>query len=84
MAGRWAFVRATEVVALDGGELQETDFTVSALLQLPSSATASAWRVVDYWTLPGEQERPFAEFTRRLQALRRTERLPSALFPGDM
>jgi hypothetical protein len=84
VAGRWAFVRATEVVALDGGELQETDFTVAALLQLPAASEPSSWRVVDYWTLPGEQEQPLAAFTRRLHVLQRTERLPAALFPDDM
>ena len=85
VAGSWAFVRATEVVTLDGGELQETDFTVAALLQLPAAAaTASSWRVVDYWTLPGEQERPLAEFTRRVRATQSAERLPAALFPEDL
>ena len=84
VAGRWAFLRATEVVPLEGGELQETDFTVVALLQVAAAPPSGAWRVVDYWTLPGEQERPLAQFTRRLHALQRAERLPAAMFPGDM
>jgi hypothetical protein len=84
VAGRWAFVRATEVVTLDHGELQETDFTVAALLQRASAESTDSWRVVDYWTLPGEQERPLAEFKRRLRALQHAERLPAGLFPADL
>jgi len=84
IAGPFAFVRATEVDALDRGELQETDFTVAALLQLSTTPATSAWRLLDYWTLPGERERPLADFRRRLHALQRAKRLPAALFPDDL
>jgi hypothetical protein len=82
VAGRWAFLRATEVVSLERGEQQETDLTVAALLELP--AGAAAWRVVDYWTLPTEGVRPLAGFKRRVLERLRVERLPSTLLPGDL
>ena len=84
MAGGWAFVRATEVFPLDGGELQETDLTVAALVELPAASPNGWWRVADYWTLPGEEERPLAEFTKRVRDRLRAERLPAALLPGDL
>ena len=84
VASNWAFVRATEVVELEKGELQETDLTVSALLELPEGSTTGWWRIADMWTLPGEQEQPLAEFTRRVRARQRAERLPDALFPDDL
>ena len=84
IASSWAFVRATEVVELEKGELQETDFTVSALLELPKGSTTGWWRIADMWTLPGEREQPLAEFTRRVRSRQRAERLPNALFPDDL
>jgi hypothetical protein len=84
MAGGWAFVRATEVFPLDGGELQETDLTVAALLELPAGSTTGWWRIADYWTLPGDQDRPLAEFAKRVRDRLRAERLPAALLPGDL
>lgn len=83
MAGRWAFIRGTEVVELDKGELQETDLTVAALLELPL-ADATKFRVVEVWTLPDEQTRPFAEFVRRVREHVQRERLPRALLPDDL
>lgn len=82
MAGVWAFVRATEVVELDKGELQETDLTVSALLELPK-ADPTKFRVVEVWTLPDEQTHPFTEFIRKVRERVRRERLPVALLPED-
>jgi hypothetical protein len=82
VAGRWAFLRATEVVPLEGKELQETDLSVAALLE--RRPDSPGWRVTDYWTLPGESERPLADFRRRVQERLRTERLPAALLPGDL
>lgn len=82
VAGRWAFIRATEVVPLDGEELQETDLSVAALLEQPAGTTS--WRVAEYWTLPTEGERPLAEFKRRVRERLRVERLPSALLPDDL
>jgi hypothetical protein len=84
VASNWAFVRATEVVELEKGELQETDFTVSALLERSASSTTGAWRTVEIWTLPGEQEHPLAQFTRRIRVRQRADRLPDALFPDDL
>jgi hypothetical protein len=82
VAGRCAFVRATEVVPLDRGEQQETDLSVAALLE--RSPDTSSWIVRDYWTLPGESERPFADFRRRVRERLRVERIPAALLPGDL
>ena len=82
-SGNWAFVRGTEVVLLDDAEEQETDLTVAALLQLPEGST-TGWLVIDYWTLPDEQERPLAAFLDRFRERQRAERLPDALLPDDL
>ena len=84
IARRWAFVRATEVVALEGGERQETDLTVAALLENPSGKPATQWRIVDLWMLPDETERPLEAFVRRVRARLQAERLPHALLPDDL
>jgi hypothetical protein len=83
-AGRWAFVRATEVVELDGGEEQETDLSVTALLEHPTGSTTGWWRIAELWTLPQESERPLAEFARRVRQRVRAEGLPAALLPEDL
>ena len=80
-AGTWAFVRATEVVPLDGREEQETDLTVAALL---FTNAAGAWQVVEIWTLPGDARLPMAEFRRRLGVYQLSGGLPWALFPDDI
>ena len=80
-AGTWAFVRATEVVPLDGGEEQETDLTVAALL---STSPTGAWQVNEIWTLPGDARLPMAEFRRRLGIFQAGGGLPWALFPDDL
>ena len=84
LAGEWAFVRATEVVELDGNEQQETDLTVAALLEKPKGSTTGWWRIADYWTLPENDERPLADFTRRVKQRIAAERLPNALLPEDL
>jgi hypothetical protein len=84
VAGTWAFVRATEVVPLANDELQETDLTVAALLELPAGSTTGWWRVADYWTLPDNDTRPLADFVRTVRARLRAERLPAALLPDDL
>ena len=83
-SGGWAFVRATEIVELDGNEQQETDLTVAALLELPKGSTTGWWRIADYWTLPENDEKPLAEFTRRVKQRIAAERLPTALLPDDL
>jgi type II secretory pathway pseudopilin PulG len=83
-AAGWAFVRATEVVTLDGNEEQETDLTVAALLELPSGSTTGWWRIADYWTLPENDRKPHADFTRRVRQRITAERLPPALLPDDL
>jgi hypothetical protein len=83
-AGRWAFVRATEVVELDGAEEQETDLSVAALLEHPAGSTTGWWRVADVWTLPDEGERPLADFARRVRRRAQAEGLPPALLPDDL
>ena len=80
-AGTWAFLRATEVVPLDGGEEQETDLTVAALLSTNPQGT---WQVIEIWTLPGDARLPMAEFRRRLGIFQMSAGLPWALFPDDI
>ena len=84
MAGEWAFVRATEVVELDGNEEQETDLTVEALLEKPKASTTGWWRIADYWTLPENDQRPRAAFIGRVKQRIAAERLPAALLPEDL
>jgi hypothetical protein len=84
LAGEWAFVRATEVVVLEGGEEQETDLTAAALLELPRGSTTGWWRIADYWTLPEEERRPLSDFVARVQARLAAERVPAALLPDDL
>ena len=84
LAGEWAFVRATEIVELDGNEQQETDLTVAALLEKPKGSTTGWWRIADYWTLPENDEKPLADFSRRVKQRITAERLPLALLPADL
>jgi hypothetical protein len=82
----YAFVRATEVVDVNGpdAEEQETELTVMALLELPQGGAGRAWRVVELWTLPGDAERPRRDFVRRVRARQAAARLPAALFPAGL
>lgn len=82
--GRWGFVRATEVVELDKGELQETDLTVAALLEMPVGTGTKQWRIAELWSLPDDQAHPMADFLRAIRAKQRAEKLPSSLFPDDL
>jgi hypothetical protein len=82
--GAWAFVRATEVVPLEHGEQQETDLSVAALLEKAPGSTPSRWRIVDIWTLPGNDAKPLADFSRRVKRRIAAERLPPALLPEDL
>jgi len=84
LAGEWAFVRATEIVELDGNEQQETDLTIAALLEKPKGSTTGWWRIADHWTLPENDEKPLADFTRRVKQRIAAERLPRALLPDDL
>ena len=84
IAGPWAFVRATEVVELEGDEEQETDQTVAALLEKPRGSTTGWWRIADYWTLPENDARPLADFVRRVKQRIAAERLPAVLLPEDL
>jgi hypothetical protein len=83
-AGEWAFVRATETVQLEGDEQQETDLTVAALLEKPQASTTGWWRIADMWTLPENDAKPLADFTRRVRQRVTAERLPMALLPDDL
>jgi hypothetical protein len=84
IAGSWAFVRATEIVRLDGNEEQETDLTVAALLEKPARSSTGWWRIADIWTLPDNEAHPFADFSRRVRQRIAAERLPVALLPEDL
>jgi hypothetical protein len=78
----WAFLRATEIVRLEGEASQETDLTVAALLQRADGS--GAWQVRELWTLPTDDREPMAEFQRRLALHAVPARLPAALFPDDI
>jgi hypothetical protein len=80
VAGAWAYLRCGEVVELDGHEVQETDLSVAALLERGADGK---WVIVESWTLPSEDQHPFAAFVKRVKAREASERLPHALFPPD-
>ena len=82
VSGRWAYLRCNEVVIFDG-ERQETDLTVAALLERRESPRGPRWTIVELWTLPEQDARPFAEFVRRVRARQLKDKLPAALFPDD-
>jgi len=84
IAGEWAFLRATETVQIEGDEQQETDLTVVALLEKPKASATGWWRIADMWTLPDNDARPLADFTRRVKQRIAAERLPAALLPDDL
>lgn len=84
VAGAWAFVHATEVVALDGDELQETDLTAMALLQRAKGTPTGRWRVVELWTLPTEARRAHADFTRAVLERQRRAGFPAGLVPDEL
>ena len=77
---RWSFVRCVEVVE-DGGELQETDLDVAALLERRTTGRGTTWVVADSWTLSSDGERPYTPFARRVRARAASDRIPSGLFP---
>ena len=76
---RWAFVRCVEVVD-GGGELQETDLDVAALLERRTTGRTTPWVVADSWTLSTNDERPYTAFARRVRARASSDRIPSGLF----
>jgi hypothetical protein len=82
VSGRWAFVVCNEVVEADG-ELQETDLTVNALLRR-DEARSSRWQVVELWTLPEDDERPYRTFAERVRSRVRTDGVPTAILPDDL
>lgn len=84
VAGRWAFVHATEVVELDDVELQETDLTVMALLQSQGDAPRRRWTVVELWTLPTEERRSHAHFARAVRERQEREGFPVGLLPDEV
>lgn len=84
VAGAWAFVHATEVVELDGGELQETDLTAMALLQRANGTPTGQWTVVELWTLPDEERRSHADFGRVVRERQRGAGFPAGLLPDEL
>ena len=81
---RWAFFSGTEIVPLDGGEEQETDLTVQALLERRTADGALRWDVVERWTLPTDDSASRREFLTRLRARITQDAVPRALFPPDL
>lgn len=82
----WAYFDGGEVVDSGGGELQETDLSVRALLARKKTAAGkSAWAVVEIWTLPTDDRLSSDAFLARLQRRRRgAEKIPAAIFPPDL
>lgn len=81
---RWAFFSGTEIVPLDGGEDQETDLSVQALLEQRTADGAPRWEVVERWTLPTNDSAPHARFLQRLRDRIARDAVPKALFPPDL
>jgi hypothetical protein len=82
VSGRWAFIVCNEVVE-DEGRLQETDLTVNALLTR-DGARSARWRIVELWTLPSEEERPYRAFAERVRARVRSDSVPAAILPDEL
>lgn len=84
VAGEWAFVHATEVVELDGQELQETDLTAMALRRRTGSAPAGRWTVVELWTLPTDERRSRASFVKAVEERRRRFGFSAGLISDEL
>jgi len=83
-SGEWAFFHGGEVVDAGGGELQETDLDVLALLQRKTVAGKAAWYVAEIWTLPTNDKLSRDEFARRVRQRRQAGRVPADIFPPDL
>lgn len=81
---RWAYFSGTEILPLEGEELQETDLSVQALLELRTVDGAPRWEVVERWTLPTEDQAPRSAFLHRLRDRTTRDGVPKALFPSDL
>ena len=83
--GDWAYFDGGEVVGLEGGELQETDLGVKALLRRGKGAAGRAsWTVVEMWTLPTEEQLSHEEFVKRVFRRQKAENIPLSIFPHVM
>jgi hypothetical protein len=80
VTGRWSYLRAGEIVE-DDGSTQETDLSIAALLERPAGGT---WKVVELWSLPGEDYFSFAEFSRIVREREARDQIPAALFPPEL
>lgn len=76
VAGDWAWFEGTEVLAVAGDALQETDLTVQALLRREQGR----WKVDLLWSLPQDDVAPHARFAAQLRQRRIEHRLPDELF----
>lgn len=83
-SGEWAFFHGGEVVDAGGGELQETDLDVLALLQRKTVAGKAAWYVAEIWTLPTDDQLSRGEFARRVRQRRQAGRVPAGILPPDL
>ena len=80
--GTLAYVRCGEIVPLEGGELQETDLDIAALVERGTSANAP-WTVREIWTLPTHEERPWDSFRARVAERVRIAGGPRVLVPDS-
>lgn len=83
--GEWAYFDGGEVVDAGGGELQETDLSVRALLARKKTAAGKhVWAVVEIWTLPTNDQLSSDAFAARLRRRRGASNIPASIFPPDL
>lgn len=83
--GDWAYFDGGEVVDAGGGELQETDLSVRALLARKKTAAGKhVWAVVEIWTLPTNDQLSSDAFVARLRRRRGASKIPASIFPPDL
>ena len=81
--GQTAFFEGTEVVEAEG-ELQETDLSVLALLELKTSSGKERWEVADLWTLNMPEEDARKNFVARIRKRVNAGTVPRKLLPDDL
>ncbi|HZG52112.1 MAG TPA: hypothetical protein VEZ40_08245 [Pyrinomonadaceae bacterium] len=84
LKGNWAYFHGGEVVEAGGGELQETDHDVKALLERKQIGGKPLWTVAELWTLPTEDKFPHNNFVARTRRRLKLSNTPADIFPADM
>ena len=84
LKGNWAYFHGGEVVDAGGGELQETDLDVRALLERKQIDGKPLWVVAELWTLPTDDKFPYKNFVMRTRRRQKLSGVPADIFPSDM